>query len=295
MKCSNAVFASAVFISAAGFVRADPTDEAIVAAMKLSTVINYSWSTTISEKSRSLEIHGKTSADGYSLLTFTGYAAGAGASTARSGTGGGVNTVFLGDSKYVVENNGNWVTPGSAASAGTDSASNAQSEPNPAPASATRGKRSRGGIGGSAGGANSGSRRSSAGNDPDSTSATTGRPKLPAGVNLPHEELAIIAANYTDMHSEGGVVTGKLTDWGADLLLSPPGWTQSPPDNAGGTFRLWLKDGAVTKYELKLKADNGPGGVAVAGGINQTITVELTDIGTTQVEVPAAAKLKLSK
>ena len=292
MKLFTALFASALLLSAAALVRADPTDDAIVAAMKLSTVGNYSWTTKIALKSRTLEMRGKTTADGYSLLTFAGYA-GPAPSSAKSGAAGEVNPVLLGDSKYVVDNNGTWVTPTTAFVASTGSDSGSRNEPGNTTSASARGKRSRSGVGGGAGGASSGQRRSSSGSDSESASA--GRPKLPAGVNLPHEELAIVAANYTDMKIEGDTVTGKLTDWGADLLLSPPGWTESPPDRAEGTFRLWLRDGAVTKYELKLKADNGPGGVIVSGGINETITVELTDIGTTQVDVPPAAKIKLSK
>ena len=42
--------------------------------MKLSSVVNYSWTTTTNWNAHTLGIQGKTSASGYSLLTFTGYA-----------------------------------------------------------------------------------------------------------------------------------------------------------------------------------------------------------------------------
>ena len=124
-------------------------------------------------------------------------------------------------------------------------------------------------------------------------SPASASPRLPAGINLPHEELAIVAANYTDTHLEEGVFSGKLTQSGADLLLVPPGSSQLPPKGSAGTFRLWIKDGAVTKYELKLTAETTPSGASVNGGFSETITVDLSNVGSTKFEVPDAAKRKL--
>jgi hypothetical protein len=288
MKRGIFLLFSALLGGAAALVRADQADDAIVAAMKLSTATSYSWTATISQNSHPLEIRGKTSAAGYSLLTFVGSSAGGGASAAKSGSSG-VNTVFLGDDKYVVESNGTWVIPSDVSSPPAQAETSNRNAGGTAGSSGARGKRGRGASGGTGAPAQ---RRGSGGGEPDSSSATV-RPKLPSGVNLPHEELAIVAANHADMHVEDGVVNGKLTEWGADLLLQPPGWMQAPPDKAAGTFRLWIKDGAVTKYELKLTAETGPGGASIKGGLAETITVEVTDVGTTKVDVPPAAKLKL--
>ena len=279
-------------LGSAAFVRADQTDDAIVAAMKLSAVVNYSWTTTINQNSRTTGISGKTASEGYSLLTFTGFSGSGAASSAKPG--GGVNTVFLGDGKYVVESGGNWVVPtdSSSSSAPTDTSKGSSS--GNSGTSGARGKRGRSGTGGIGGTGASGQRRGGANSGDQDSAPTTPGPKLPSGVNLPHEELAIIASNYSEMHFADGVVSGTLTEWGADQLLVPPGWMQSPPDKAAGTFRLWIKDGAVTKYELKLTADTGPGGVTIKGGLAETVTVELTDVGTTTVTVPPAARLKLS-
>jgi len=137
-----------------------------------------------------------------------------------------------------------------------------------------------------------GSQRSRSGGG-SQNSSDSARPKLPAGINLPHEELAILAANNTDVHLENGVVSGKLTQSAADLLLVPPGSSQRPPEGSAGTFRLWIKDGAVTKYELKLTAETTPNGARVNGGFSETSTVDLSNVGSTNVEVPDAAKRKL--
>ena len=294
MKRVFCLLLPALFGRAVVFAQTDQAGDAIVAAMKVSTATNYSWTATIDQNSQKREIRGKTSVGGYSLLTFVGYVAGSGASTANAGTDSGVNAVFLGDNKSVVESNGNWVKP---------------ANDSPPPARADTGNQNAGGSGGTAGkragknrgmgggmgggmGTTSQRGRSSSGGAQDSATLT-GSTKPPTAINLPHEELAIITANYADVHIENGVVSGKLTESAAGLLLLPPESLQAMPEKPAGNFRFWTKDGSLTKYELKLTADTGPGGASVKGGLSETITVELTDIGTTQVEVPPLAKLKL--
>jgi len=277
---------------ATAFVRADQTDDAIIAAMKLSNMASYSWSATLNQDSHALQIHGQTSIGGYSLLTFVGFAGGSGSSSSNSGTSGGVNTVFLGDNKSVVESNGNWVTPIALSPASEPTDTGNRTAGGSAGTSGRRAGRNRGTGGGSGGGGpgTSGQRGRSSATTQD---APTGSPRIPTAINLPHEQLAIVAANYTEVHVEDAVVSGKLTDSAAELLLLPPGSNQTPPEKAAGTFRLWTKDGAVTKYELKLTAETGPGGASIRGGLSETVTVELTDIGTTTVDVPPAARHKL--
>jgi len=148
-------------------------------------------------------------------------------------------------------------------------------------------------MGGGMGGGAQRSRSGGGNRGADSDTAASALPRLPTGINLPHEELAIIAANYTDMHFEDGVVSGKLTQFGSDLLLAPTGSNEKAPDGSTGTFRLWIKDGAVTKYELKLSADEPPAGFGGKGKFSATITVELSDVDATVVDVPVVARQKL--
>ena len=49
----------------------------------------------------------------------------------------------------------------------------------------------------------------------------------------------------------------------------------------------------MTKYELKLTADAPPTGFSGKGKFSETITVELSGVDTTVVDVPAAARQKL--
>jgi len=56
--------------------------------------------------------------------------------------------------------------------------------------------------------------------------------------------------------------------------------------------KFWLKEGALSKYEVKVK-----GTVSFNGNEfdnDRTTTVEIKDVGSTKVEVPAEARKKLS-
>lgn len=268
-------------------VRADQADSVIVAAMKLSSVANYGWTTTIEQGSRITGIDGKTNDSGYSLVTFH---------NAASPGGGNTSAVFLGDSKYVVQAGNGWVNPGSLPedSPPSDSSNGSRGAGGGGRSGAKGGGSgmSLGGIGlggaGRRGGRGGGSRSGS------QNSAAEAPARLPSGINLPHEELAIIVANYTNLHFDGNVASGSLTESGSDLLLSPAGSAETPPAGATGTFRLWIKDGAVTKYQVHLSAKTAPGGRAVKGGFSETINVELEDVGSTKFDVPDAAKQRLT-
>ena len=69
---------------------------------------------------------------------------------------------------------------------------------------------------------------------------------------------------------------------------------QEPPKTSDtkGSVKFWIKDGALTKYEIKVQ------GKVAAGDrqndINRTTTVEIKEVGTTKLEVPAEAKQKMS-
>jgi len=292
-------------------VHADTADTAILAAMKLSGAPNYSWVTSIEQGARTTGENGKTNESGFSLVTFTNATTtGTSVGSGRTGSGGDTNTVFLGDSKYVVETDNGWVSPGNlpANSSSSGSGKGSGGSGNGAGGGGTYGSRGGGGSGLNLGGLNigggggrrggggggGGGSRGSKGNNANQDSGSSAPARLPGGINLPHEELAIIAANYTDLHLDADVVSGTLTESGADLILVPPGSADTPPAGATGTFRLWLKDGAVTKYEVHLSAKTAPSGRTVKGGFTETITVDLKDVGTTTFEVPAAAKQRLN-
>ncbi len=94
---------------------------------------------------------------------------------------------------------------------------------------------------------------------------------------------------------EPGVYSGDLTEEGVKNLLSfrRPGGGEGPEvSNPSGSCKFWLKDGALAKYQFKVK-----GTMSFNGNdfdIDRTTTVEIKDVGTTKLNVPEAAKDKMS-
>ena len=77
------------------------------------------------------------------------------------------------------------------------------------------------------------------------------------------------------------------------LSFGPPRGGGSPPvSNAKGSVKFWLKEGALQKYEFKVKGLINFGGNEV--DVDRATTVEIKEVGTTKVEVPEDAKKKLS-
>ncbi|MGO9202921.1 MAG: hypothetical protein ACLQM8_20565 [Limisphaerales bacterium] len=114
-------------------------------------------------------------------------------------------------------------------------------------------------------------------------------------LKTPAKEAADIAGFAKDLKLEGGVYSSDLTEEGAKTLqtFGPRGGDQGPTvSDAKGSVKFWLKEGALVKYEFKLKG-------AIKFGDNEfpndrTTTVEIKDVGATKAEAPEAAKKKLS-
>jgi hypothetical protein len=111
----------------------------------------------------------------------------------------------------------------------------------------------------------------------------------------PAAEAGDLAAKTKDLKKDGEAYASDLTEAGAKELLSfggRRGGNAPEPKNAKGSVKFWVKDGLLAKYELKLQ-----GTVTFNGedrDMDRTTTVEIKDIGTTKVDVPDAAKKKLS-
>jgi hypothetical protein len=111
----------------------------------------------------------------------------------------------------------------------------------------------------------------------------------------PAVEAADLVGKVKDLKSAEGVYSGDLTEEGAKSLLTfgGRGGGNGPEiSDAKGSIKLWVKDGVLTKYEYKVQ-----GKMSFNGNdrdIDRTTTVEIKDIGTTKIEVPEAAKKKLS-
>jgi hypothetical protein len=122
--------------------------------------------------------------------------------------------------------------------------------------------------------------------------------RFPAAIvrNLktPTKEVADLVAGAKELKKEGEVISGDLTEAGAKNMQTfrgPDGEGPSVSD-AKGSVKFWVKDGALTKYEFKLKGK-------IKFGENEfpndrTTTVEIKDQNNAKVEVPEAVKKKLS-
>lgn len=269
---------------------AGPVDSAIVAAMKVAEAPNYTWRTDVTDDVRSYEITGTTErATDFSLVTMPLPSAAAGSGgTRRGGPGGGprggargtsgaVSTVvFKGADNYVVQVDEAWRKPDEV---GADDRS------------AMRRSGPYGGPPGSGPVGGPGRRRRGPGGAGEGDAAG-GYSNLQTTLSRPHEEIGVIVGGATEWKVEGDMVSGTLPETTAMLLLVHPGQKDIEPKRAAGTFRFWIQQGVLVKYETKLE------GVLVVNGrevaVHQTATTTFSQVGTTRVDVPAEAKRKLA-
>jgi hypothetical protein len=247
---------------------------AIVAAMKVPDLPNYTWSTIVDDDARSYRIDGRTERqEDFSIVTMPLVASlrrGLGRAGSSSVIDDEITAVFKGDDRLVIQVGERWIAP-------------AELEDTP------RGRNSRRSAMGSRGTIRRAGASSGRGSNPNAYS------NLQLALSRPHEEIAIIVANSTDLHAEPDGLSGTLSETGAKLLLVHAGQPQLTPVLAGGTFRLWIRDGTLFKYQVRLE-----GTIAVSTRndrvevqVHQTATTTVTNPGRTEVDVPDAARRRL--
>ena len=113
----------------------------------------------------------------------------------------------------------------------------------------------------------------------------------------PVTESASLAGKANDLKEADGAISGELKeDAVKEMLLfgmrRSEGQEAPKTTDAKGSVKFWIKDGALTKCEIKVQ------GKVTAGEreaeINRTTTVEIKEVGTTKLEVPAEAKQKMT-
>jgi hypothetical protein len=120
-----------------------------------------------------------------------------------------------------------------------------------------------------------------------------------ATFKAPADEAQDLAEKTKSLKSDEGVISGDLTEEGAKARLTfgrgrRGGNGGAPPEisNAKGTAKFWIKDGTLAKYESHVtgtrKNQNGDD-----MDIDITTTVEIKDVGTTQLAIPEEATKKL--
>lgn len=276
------VFTLALFCASG--LRGHTTDTAIVAAMKLSENPNYSWTCTISDDAQTYDIEGKTQRG------FTWQRQPMPKTIARRlgrGAGRELEAIFSRALRYVIQTDNGWKALHELPKQDRDWSDDqwvyvtvpvVRGPDMPADASET---------------------------DPFGLPPAVYVPVLPNpdsdqgkvysnaqfALALPHEELAVMVSSHIDFNVEANVVTGTLTDLGAQLLLVHDGHEYIRPVTAGGRFKLWLNGGLVEKYLVELA------GIVVvdrkAVYVRQKSMTLVKDVGTTKVEVPADARRRL--
>jgi len=113
---------------------------------------------------------------------------------------------------------------------------------------------------------------------------------------IPAAQCSDLAAKVKELREAEGALAGELKEEAVQEMLlmgRRPREGQEPPKTTGakGTIKFWLKEGALTKYEINVQ------GKVTAGDremdINRTMTTEIKEVGSTKVEVPAEAKAKM--
>lgn len=252
---------------------ADAKDDVTQAAQKLSDASNYTWKITTEMNGggggggRGFgggPIEGKTEKDGYTVVTITF----------------GDNSrqfVMKGDKMVFQNRDGDWQTPEEAQAAQDQN-----------------------------GGGNQGRRGGMMG-------------RMQNMLKGPGSAVADLVSKTQDLHTAAdGAIVGDLTQEGAESLLSFGGRRPRNANNANGngngngndngngnanrprrqitnakgTVKFWITDGVLTRYESHLTGTttNRDGDNV---DIDRTSTVEISNVGSTKVEVPADAKQKL--
>lgn len=111
----------------------------------------------------------------------------------------------------------------------------------------------------------------------------------------PVTESAALAAKIKELKPVDDALAGDLPeDTVKEMLLigARRREGQEPQTaDAKGTIKYWIKEGALTKYEINVQGKVTSGDRESV--INRTVKVEIKDVGATKLEVPAEAKQKM--
>jgi hypothetical protein len=113
-------------------------------------------------------------------------------------------------------------------------------------------------------------------------------------MKTPAEQAAEIAGGVKEFRKDGDAFAGNLTEEAVkNLMRFRRGGGDAPAiSDPKGSAKFWIKDGALAKFEFKVSGKMDFNGNEI--DLDRTTTVEIKDVGTTKVEVPEAAKKKLS-
>lgn len=114
----------------------------------------------------------------------------------------------------------------------------------------------------------------------------------------PGSEVADLATKVKELKKESDVLSGDLTEAGAKQLMTM-GRRNRPnapaPKDARGSVKIWIKDGLIQKYVLRVEGKVAFGQDQQERAIERITTTEIKDVGTTKMEIPDAAKKKVAE
>lgn len=119
------------------------------------------------------------------------------------------------------------------------------------------------------------------------------------GLKTPAKEVSDLVSYAQELKKttdpkEGNIYAGDLTEDGAKKMqkFGPPDGEGPSITEAKGSVKFWIKEGALVKYEFKLKGKIEFNGNSFPN--ERTTTVEIKDIGKTKMDVPEAAQKKIT-
>jgi hypothetical protein len=110
----------------------------------------------------------------------------------------------------------------------------------------------------------------------------------------PDAQAVQLVAGAKELKKDGDVYSSDLTEDGAKAMMTFGRRRAGGPTitNPSGSVKFWLTDGALTKYEFKVKGTMSFNGNDI--DVDRDTTVEIKDVGATKIAVPDDAKKKLS-
>lgn len=267
--------AGVLLLLTAPTILAGPVENAMVAITRLGEAPNYSWTATITDDARTYEIDGKTVRGGYTQVRMPVV------NRIRRQLGRDVgdpqtDAIFRGNVDCVLLTEHGWLRPDEL----RESRNSRDVAPSPHGDGSTTLRVPTNGL-------------------PWPPRSDPKKPQpysnLQLAISHPHEELSVILSSHESFEVAGNTVSGTLTIVGAQLLLVREGQSEIIPIRANGTYKLWLRDGSVARYQLKL---DGVLSVQTPRGrahvtVQQSALTEIRNVGRTRFDVPADVKIKL--
>jgi hypothetical protein len=263
----------------ASLLPAAPSDAAIVAAVRLSDAPNYSWHSTVADDARTYDIDGRYVRGAYTHVRMP-MVNSIRRKLGRDATDPHVEAIFRGNVRCVIRTDAGWRRPDE-----LEDFEATQSDYERLANESLRAARTRR--------AKAGAKSGALPRDDEPKVYSN----LQFAISPPHEELAVIVSSHATLEADTETASGTLSNLGAQLLLVRDGQHEITPIAASGSFKLWFRDGLVTRYQLKLE---GTLSVQTPKGrthvrVTQTSSTQIRDVGSTRFDVPAEAVARLDE